>query len=63
MPIKWWMEETSISSDDYPYTEEGFTTTDQSFSGYTIRPNVSSMYINREARFYASIGYSGCLWL
>ncbi len=50
------------SSDDYPYTEEGFTTTDQSFSGYTIRPNVSSMYINREARFYASIGYSGCLW-
>ncbi len=50
------------SSDDYPYTEEGFTTTDRSFSGYTIRPNVSSMYINREARFYASIGFSGCLW-
>ncbi|MDR2954927.1 MAG: RagB/SusD family nutrient uptake outer membrane protein [Prevotella sp.] len=50
------------SSDLYPYTEEGFTTTDRAFSGYTIRPNVNNMYLNREPRFYASIGFSGCLW-
>ena len=49
-------------SEDYPYSEEGFTTTDLAFSGYTLRPNVSNMYINREPRFYASIGFSGALW-
>lgn len=49
-------------SDNYPYTEEGFTTTDRSFSGYTLKSNVSNMYVNREIRFYASIGFSGCLW-
>lgn len=49
-------------SSEFPYTEEGFTTTDRSFSGYTLKTNVSNMYINREMRFYASIGFSGCLW-
>jgi hypothetical protein len=49
-------------SQDYPYTEEDFTTADRAFSGYTIKSNVSNMYINREPRFYASIGFSGCLW-
>lgn len=52
----------SNPSADNPYTEEGFTTTDRSFSGYTLKTNVSKMYVNREARFYASIGFSGCLW-
>lgn len=46
----------------YPYKEDGFTTRDSAFSGYTIKPNVNLMYTNREPRFYASIGYSGCLW-
>ncbi|NLO78512.1 MAG: RagB/SusD family nutrient uptake outer membrane protein, partial [Methanomicrobiales archaeon] len=50
------------SSGLYPYTETGFTTRDQAFSGYTLKPNVNLMYINREPRFYASIGFSGCLW-
>ena len=50
------------SSALYPYRENGFTTTDQTFSGYILKPNVNFMYTNREARFYASIGFSGCLW-
>ena len=50
------------SSTMYPYDETSFTTTDISFSGYTIKPRVNNMYVNRESRFYASIGYSGCLW-
>lgn len=55
-------KDINSSSGLYPYREEGFTTKDQAFSGYTIKPNVSLMYMNREPRFYASIGYSGCLW-
>lgn len=50
------------SSSLYPYSEVGFSTADISFSGYVIKPNVSKMYLNREPRFYASIGFSGCLW-
>ncbi|MPM39047.1 hypothetical protein SDC9_85678 [bioreactor metagenome] len=50
------------SSSLYPYREEGFTSKDSAFSGYTIKPNVNLMYVNREPRLYASIGYSGCLW-
>jgi len=50
------------SSSLYPYREDGFTTADQAFSGYTLKPNVNFMYTNREPRFYASIGFSGCLW-
>ncbi len=52
----------NTSSGLYSYLEEGFTSKDYAFSGYTIKPNVSLMYMNREPRFYASIGYSGCLW-
>lgn|GEM_PF-29694 len=50
------------SSGLFPYSESGFSTKDSTFSGYVVKPNVSSMYLNREARFYASIGFSGCLW-
>lgn len=50
------------ASELYPYSEDKFTTKDIAFSGYTIKPNVNMMYVNREPRFYASIGYSGCLW-
>ncbi|MDR0384707.1 MAG: RagB/SusD family nutrient uptake outer membrane protein [Prevotellaceae bacterium] len=49
-------------SDKYPYREDGFTVRDSTFSGYTIKQNVNLMYTNREARFYASVGFSGCLW-
>jgi len=50
------------SSAAYPYKETEFSTRDSTFSGYLVKSNVNSMYLNREARFYASIGFSGCLW-
>ena len=54
------------SSQEYPYAEEGFTSTSAlaPFSGYKWAPasEVFNMYINREVRFYASIGFSECFW-
>jgi hypothetical protein len=54
------------SSVQYPYSETGFSsgTTLKDFSGYNFTPTgeVSNMYINREARFYASIGFNECFW-
>jgi len=50
-------------SADYPYTETGFTTQLSYINSYYhIQANVSNMYVNREPRFYASIGFSGCWW-
>ncbi len=50
------------SSDEYPYSEDGFTSSVNTFSGYRINPDVFNMYVNREMRFYASIGFSECFW-
>ena len=50
------------SSPDYPYNETGYTNTAKIFSGYRLNSGVSNMYNNREARFYASIGFSECYW-
>ena len=53
----------NTSSAEYPYTEEGFTGNVTWVNGYyRIQPQVSNMYVNREVRFYASIGFSGCYW-
>jgi hypothetical protein len=52
-------------SDKYPYSETGFSSGNElkNFSGYRFSSgDVSNMYVNREARFYASIGFSECLW-
>ncbi|MDR0713436.1 MAG: RagB/SusD family nutrient uptake outer membrane protein [Bacteroidales bacterium] len=50
----------------YPYSETGFSAGNAltNFSGYSFTPSgeVSNMYVNREARFYASIGFSECFW-
>jgi hypothetical protein len=46
----------------YKYDESGFTTTQTSFSGYRLNAGVFNMYVNREMRFYASIGFSECFW-
>jgi hypothetical protein len=54
--------EIGSSGDRYPYSEDGFTVRDSSFSGYTLKQNVNMMYVHREPRFYASVGFSGCLW-
>jgi hypothetical protein len=53
---------TSEHSTEYPYDESGFTTEQRSFSGYRLNAGVFNMYVNREMRFYASIGFSECFW-
>lgn len=51
------------SSKEYPYEETGYLSgADRKFSGYVLKGNVHKMYANREMRFYANIGFSGCLW-
>jgi hypothetical protein len=50
-------------SAEYPYSTTGFMGgSDRTFSGYRLRSTVSNMYVNREMRFYASIGFSECFW-
>jgi hypothetical protein len=50
------------SSNEYPYSESGFTSQVETFSDYRLNSNVYNMYANREMRFYASIGFSECFW-
>lgn len=51
------------SSSNYPYEETGYLSgADRKFSGYILKGNVHKMYVNREMRFYANIGFSGCYW-
>lgn len=50
------------SSAEYPYSETGFTNVVKTFSGYRLNTDVYNMYVNREMRFYASIGFSECYW-
>ena len=50
------------STTKYPYSEEGFTTQQKTFSGYRLNSGVYNMYNNREMRFYVSIGFSECFW-
>jgi hypothetical protein len=51
------------SSAEYPYEVDGiWNGADKVFAGYTLKGNVHKMYVNRELRFYASIGFSGALW-
>lgn len=45
------------------YSEEGFSGPTQVFSGYRINRGIHNMYNNREMRFYACVGFSGCFWL
>ena len=50
------------SSENYPYSETGMTNAIRTFSGYRLNSGVSNMYVNREMRFYASVGFSECFW-
>ena len=50
------------SSDEYPYSETGFSSAQEDFSDFRLLPNVYNMYVNREMRFYASIGYTNSYW-
>lgn len=56
------------SSEDFPYDETIFDSTNKlgnSFSGYQLggsNSNLNGMYLNREMRFYASIGFCERFW-
>ncbi|MDR2038674.1 MAG: RagB/SusD family nutrient uptake outer membrane protein [Bacteroidales bacterium] len=61
------------SSNEYPYNETEFLMIEDDENGnpieymnpflqYRLYGGVNNMYVNREARFYASIGFSGCFW-
>jgi len=52
----------SNPSELYPYSESGFSTDTKVFSGYRLNAGVHNMYVNREARFYACVGFSECFW-
>ncbi|MDR1155144.1 MAG: RagB/SusD family nutrient uptake outer membrane protein [Bacteroidales bacterium] len=49
-------------SPDYPYSETGFSPAQEMFSEYQLNANVYNMYVNREMRFYASIGFTNGFW-
>jgi hypothetical protein len=50
------------SSEKYPYRTEGTLGKNITFSGYQLRSAVNNMYVNREMRFYASIGFNNRYW-
>lgn len=50
------------ASEAFPYKESGMTNAISTFSGYRLNAGVSNMYVNREMRFYASVGFSECFW-
>jgi hypothetical protein len=53
----------TAASDKYPYSETGFTETQKTLAtDYRLNAGVHNMYVNREMRFYASIGFSECFW-
>ena len=47
---------------DGEYSETGNSRVLQYFSGYRVLRGTNNMYINREMRFYACVGFSGCYW-
>ena len=55
------ISEANEPSAPYPYSETGFSTP-QGFSGYRFTDRIHNMYVNREMRFYASIGFNRCYW-
>lgn len=44
------------------YSEEGQTKRVETFSAYRLNRDTYNMYANREMRFYACVGFSGCFW-
>ena len=47
---------------DGHFPKQGYTARDTFFSGYKLPGGVHNMYANREPRFYATVGFSGCFW-
>jgi hypothetical protein len=53
----------AISETGASYSETGFTTETKTLAtDYRLNSGVFNMYVNREVRFYASIGFSECFW-
>lgn len=53
------------ASNEYPYDAEltnAIGGSGKTLGSYILRPDVPKMYDNREARFYASIGFPGSYW-
>lgn len=57
------------ASEEYPYlvakgaiTDDNFSKSAETFSGYKLGVGVYGMYLNRENRFYATVGFSGRYW-
>ncbi|MBQ8424333.1 MAG: RagB/SusD family nutrient uptake outer membrane protein [Coprobacter sp.] len=44
------------------YSETGNSRVLRYFSGYRLLRGTHNMYVNREMRFYACVGFSGCYW-
>ncbi|MDO4970868.1 MAG: RagB/SusD family nutrient uptake outer membrane protein [Bacteroidales bacterium] len=44
------------------YSETGVARTLKYFSGYRLLRGTANMYVNREMRFYACVGFNGCYW-
>ncbi|MDR1527684.1 MAG: RagB/SusD family nutrient uptake outer membrane protein [Dysgonamonadaceae bacterium] len=59
----YYMADGGTVSESGPYfTYNTVSTPDMVFSGYTLKNTVHPMFVNREMRFYASIGFSGRYW-
>ena len=59
----------SNASEKFPYniaqgvvTDDNFSKSSETFSGYKIPVGVYGMYLNRENRFYVTVGFSGRYW-
>ena len=54
--------EEARADGDYEEGPNDFTDGPRDFSGYHLEGGIWQMYANREMRFYACVGFSGCYW-
>lgn len=50
------------ASTEYPYDNAAYSERVQTFSGYRIPAGTNGWYLNREARFYATVGFNNCYY-
>lgn len=54
--------EEAMATGEYKEGSSDFTSGPRDFSDYHLNSNIWQMYANREMRFYACVGFSGCYW-
>ncbi len=54
--------EEARADGDYKEGQSNFTDSPKDFSGYHLNSGIWQMYAEREMRFYACVGFSGCFW-